>query len=167
MIAGALDQCDVVMVVVPEGGRARQQSQLRHRLQLGQRVGEPRVRGAAVDGVGCAEQRSTKLGLLVAQDDAGAAASGGQCRGEPGRPAADDQHVAMGVSLVVVVGIGRHRRRAEAGHATDDGLVSHPQARRPHEGLVVEAGGEQARQRTVDRADVELDRRPAVLAGGG
>ena len=73
-------------------------------------------------------------------------AAGGECRGETGGPAAHHQHVAMGEGLAVAIGVGRFRRLAEARGTADEILVFHPEARRPHEGLVVEAGREIARR---------------------
>src|SRR5690606_12098415 len=49
----------------------------------------------------------------------------------------------------------------------DEMLVEHPGLpRRPHEGLVVEAGRDEGRGQLVERADVPLQRRPGMLAGG-
>ncbi len=96
--------------------------------------------------------------------DAGA----GLCRGKrgrkPGRAATDDQHLAMGVARGITVGIGLVGRHAQPRRGTDPGFVERrPRRLRPHEGLVVEAGREEGREQVVDRADVEGERRPAVL----
>ncbi len=116
-------------------------------------------------GVGLAQQRAAELRLLVAEDDARAGLGRGERRGEARRAGADDEHVAMGVALRVAVGIGRGRRPAEARRGADARLVDLvPERARPHEGLVVEAGDEERREEVVDRADVEVERRPAVLA---
>ena len=71
------------------------------------------------------QQAAAEARLLVGQHHPRAGAAGGERRGEPGRAAADHQHVAMGVALVVAVGIGRARRLAEARGAPDQ------RARRP------------------------------------
>src|SRR5690606_14245857 len=54
----------------------------------------------------------------------------------------------------------------ETGRMADDGLIELvPGGLRPHEGLVIEAGGEKGREKIVDAAHVESERRPAVLRG--
>ena len=64
----------------------------------------------------------------------------------------------------IVVGIGLVGRDAEAGRGADVRFVEAlPGGLRPHEGLVVEAGRKHRRGEVVDRADVEGERRPAVL----
>jgi hypothetical protein len=70
--------------------------------------------------------------------------------------------------LFVVVGIGLVGGASEAGGLADEGLIELlPQRARPHEGLVVEARAEEAREQAVHRADIEVERRPAVLARCG
>ena len=90
---------------------------------------------------------------------------GGGKRGrETGNAGADHQHVTMGIAAGIVVGVVLGRRDAETGGGADQRLVDVlPGLLRPHEGLVVEAGGEEGRQQVVDRADIEGERRPAVL----
>ncbi len=103
--------------------------------------------------------------IVVAQDDPGAGAGRAQRGCETRGSATDDQHVAEGMGLLVSIRIGRHAGASEAGGAADKGLVEFlPERRRPHEGLVVEAGHEQRGCQRVDRAEVERQRRPAVLA---
>ena len=95
------------------------------------------------------------------------ARAGRERRHQAGRPAADHQHVAMRECLLVMVRDPPRRGAAEARGAADQRLVELlPELRRPHEGLVVEAGDEEAREPVVHRADVEAQRRPAVLARG-
>ena len=113
-------------------------------------------------------QRAAELGLLVADDDAHAGLGRRKRRRDAGRAAAEHQHVAMRVARRIVVRIGLVRRDAEAGRRADVRLVEAlPGRLRPHEGLVVEAGRKQRRGDVVDRADVEGERRPAVLRLGG
>ncbi|MCC2665808.1 MAG: hypothetical protein K0S35_3730 [Geminicoccaceae bacterium] len=73
----------------------------------------------------------------------------------------------MLVAVLVAVGIGLARGLAEPGGGADRALVDvAPPGARPHEGLVVEAGRQQWAQPVAERAEVELERRPAVLAVG-
>jgi len=112
-------------------------------------------------------ERAARLRLLVGEDDAGARLGRGERGGETGRTRADHQHVAMGVARGIAVGVGLLRRVAEAGGGADHRLVDpFPGRLRPHEGLVVEAGREERRGEAVERADVEAERRPAVLRHG-
>ncbi len=93
-------------------------------------------------------------------------------RGGLGRCQARDagtrhQHVAADVHVLVGVGVAAARRLAEPGGPADERLVDGlPERPGPHEGLVVETGGEETGQTAVDRADVELEARPAILADG-
>ena len=86
-------------------------------------------------------------------------------RGKPSGSRADDQHIAMGGRVFVMVGIWQPACRAEPGRAADQRLVDFlPERRRPHEGLVVEAADKERREKLIDRENVELERRPAILA---
>ena len=84
----------------------------------------------------------------------------------PAGPAAGDEHVGMGVALVVVAvrGVRRHRARRCTKRLSTP-LVGRPGSSRLDEGLVVEAGGEEPAGELVDRLDVEAQRRPGVLGG--
>jgi hypothetical protein len=114
---------------------------------------------------GLGEEPAAGLRLLVDQDHLRAAASRRERRRETGGAGPDDQHVAVGEAAGVGVGIGPRGRGTEPGRAADERLVDLvPEGLRPHEGLVVEAGREQHVEAVVDRADVALERRPAVLA---
>src|SRR5262245_50750829 len=66
-----------------------------------------------------------------------------------------------------MIGIAFACGAAKAGSSADKRLVELlPEARRPHEGLVVEAGAHEWRQRCRHREQIELQRWPAVLRGG-
>ena len=168
MVGQPLAQADEILVVIADGRGARQHRDVRHRRQRGAGVFQPVPGQLPVDlGIRFGQQRAADFRLLVAQDDGRAAATRLQRRGEAGGTATDDQHVAMGEAAGVGVGIGGARRLAQAGGAADERLVDLvPEALRPHEGLIVEAGREQHVERVVHRADVAGQRRPAVLALG-
>ena len=143
-----------------EGGAARQHPRAGRRPQPLLGRGHPLQRRLTVDRVLFPLQRSTRQRTIVGQHDARAGAAGGQRRAQSGRPAADHQHVAVLVALLVAVGIGQRRRHPEAGRAPDGRLEPVPV--RPHEGLVVEAGRHQRRQPLRRREQVQARARPAV-----
>ena len=71
----------------------------------------------------------------------------------------------MGIMMQIAVGIGVTWRTAQAGSGADRRFIKPPpECRRPHEGLVVEAGRQHRRQKIRHCADVEPQRRKAVLA---
>ena len=93
---------------------------------------------------------------------------------QPGRAGAHHQHVAERVHALVARGVPGIAGAAEAGGAADEVLAQHPEAgalqradHRAHEGLVVEAGRDQLAGELVGRADIEGERREAVLADDG
>ena len=154
MIVDPLQRAIGAAVIDAEHGRAAHDADVRQRGEFGQRAGKPIGCRHAVDRAAVAEQPAAEREILFAQDDAGASAAGGKCCRKAGRSAAGDQHVAMRPRLVVVVGIGLPGAAAEAGGAADRRLVDRlPEFRRPHEGLVVEAGHEDRREQLVDRQD--------------
>src|SRR5262245_58677959 len=66
-----------------------------------------------------------------------------------------------------MVGIGHPGPAAEACGAADHWLVELlPERSGPHEGLVVEARGEDRREELVHRENIELEGGPAILACG-
>ena len=121
------------MIVVVEAGHDRvgQQANLRHACQLGNDPGGP-VRAVMIaDTVSAAQQRAAPRRVAVGQDHPRAAAPGGKRRGQPGRPAADNQHVAMRVALVVARRVGVRGCVAEPGHMAQQRLPQrHPQPAR-------------------------------------
>ena len=70
--------------------------------------------------------------------------------------------------MLVAVGVRRSGGTTDPRGAPDEVFVAKPPARRrrPHEGLVVEACRQQARQGVVDGPDIEAKRRPPILTGG-
>ena len=113
MVGHPLHQADVVVIVVAEGRRARQQGDVVARAESGKRVGEPRPGRFAVDAGGrLVQQSAAHLGLLVGKNDPLAAFRRRQRRSETGRAGADDQHIAVRVRVLIAVGIGRGGRLA-------------------------------------------------------
>ena len=115
-----------------------------------------------------AVQVATEGRILVAHEDAGTGMCGCVRCSEPGRSAADHQHVAVRVLMLIAVRIRYGGTTAHSRGVPNKVFVAQPPARRrrPHERLVVEACRQQPRQYVVDRSDVEAKRRPAVLTGG-
>ena len=169
MVGHPLHQADVVVIVVAEGRRARQQGDVLARAQRGKSVREPRPGRCAVDDGGRLVQQSpAHFGLLVRKDNPLAALRRCQCRGETGGAGPDHQHIAVRVGVLIAVGIGRNGCSSEARCGANPRLVELvPEGPRPHEGLVVEAGDEDRRQHVVDRPDIEAERRPVVLRADG
>ena len=160
----ALDEPERPAVIEPEGGGTDHDPQLRQSRRLRHRRRQPPL--LRFSARHC-EKLAAGLDILVDERDPGAGARRAQRRGEPRRPGADDGHVAEGVAHLVAVGIGRLARPAEAGGAADPGLIEFPAVpRRTHEGLVVEAGGQQRRGQGADGLKIEAERRPAILAFG-
>ena len=165
MVGDALHRAVGAVIVDAEQGGARQDAHLGQALQFGDRAGGPLGPAHAADLAPLGEQAPASGEILVHQDHPRPGAAGGERRRETGRAAADDEHVAMGVGVVVGVGIGGVGGPAEARRAPDHRLVQLlPEAGRPHEGLVVEARREDRREQRVDRERVEREGGPAVLA---
>ena len=105
MIGDALQNAHEVAVVAAEGGAAREQRDIGLRGEPLNHRGDPFGRAAAVDRRVVAEQAAAPPRTLVADDDARAFRGRGARRGEPRRAAADHQHVAMRMVMLVAVGI--------------------------------------------------------------
>src|SRR5207249_6069934 len=129
-------------------------------------AGDPGGGGVAVDQLVLLQRAAAERMALVAKHDSRTAMRGAARGGKARRPAADDEHAAVRVLLLIAIGVGLRGGAAQSGGATDEMLVFEPprRRRRPHERLVVKARGQKSRQRVRDRAQVEAHRRPAVLA---
>ena len=165
MVGQPLGQTNHVLMIIADGRCPRHQRDTR-RTQLRKLPGEPGPGAQTLDLHGrIGEKRTTHFGVLVHQHDLGAGLRGGQRCRDTGRTAANDQHIRMQIARGIIVRIRLGRRLAEAGGRADEGLVDLvPEAARPHEGLVVEARGKEHVGAVVHRPDVELQRRPLVLA---
>ena len=166
VVGDAFHQGDQIVRIPAERGGARQQGHGGRKGGNGLR--HPGSGGPLIDGgVGFGQQGAAEFRLLVAQNHTRSGGHRPQRGGEAGGTGADHQHVAMGVLVQIAVGIGLRRRSAQASGGADCGLIQAlPKGRRPHEGLVVEAGGQQRRCPAGRGAQVEFQRRVAVLAGG-
>ena len=109
---------------------------------------DPLGRPHPVDEVALGEEPAAEVEVFVAEDHPRPGPACRERRREPRRPRADDQHVAEGVRLLVVVRVRLARGAPQPRGAPDHRLVELlPERRRPHEGLVVEAGAEERRRR--------------------
>ena len=172
-LAHALGERDEILRIIAKRLRARHQPHVRLGAKRGERLGEPVRRAFACDPrSGLGEKRAAGRRILVADDDARAARARSESRREPRGSRADDQHVAMIEIADVAIGVWFVGRCAEAGGEADRRLVDAcpgpvlAEPIRTHEGLVVEPCADQRRSEVVDRADVEAERGPAVLARG-
>src|SRR5579863_4915443 len=81
------------------------QTYFRHRTQLGLGLACPIAAAQVVDFMALVVEAPAEQKILVAENDPGAEASGGKRSGETGRPAADDEHIAKCMGLLVRVRI--------------------------------------------------------------
>ena len=164
-IPDALGGDKVIVVIAPEHGGRGQQPDLRHRRQFGHRLGGPGGAVLLANAVCATQQRAAKKRVAVGEDDARAAAPGGERCRQPSRSGADHQHIAMRVPLIVARRIARCRRMPEPGHMPQRWLPQiAPQAARPDKRLVVKAGGKQWGDAPDQRAEIILETRPGMLA---
>ena len=102
MIGHAFGQSDHVAGIPAKRGRAGQDRRARV-----ERRGDPVRRGHPIDsGSRPGQQRTARFRLLIAEDHAFAARRGRRGGGQTGGTGADHQHVAMGVTMQIPVGIG-------------------------------------------------------------
>lgn len=164
MIGEPLHDGHEVVILIAERGAAREDAHVGQLRELRLDLLDPLQRRLAVDLRAAREQAAAQLALIVDEDHA-RTVDGRRMRGrEPRRAAADDEHVAVRVALVVAVGVERVGRLAEAGRLADLLFVLRPQIARPHERLVVEARRQEARELLHHRHPVVLERRLRVYA---
>ena len=166
MVPYPFDQPEDAPAIGAKNRAARHYADVRQCRQLALDRAEP-VGPRAPDRFG--EQRSANVEILFGEEDPRTGPTGGQRRAEPGRTGADDQHVAEPVDLLVSVRIRKLLGTPHPGRAADEFFIEHPgtgAAPRPDKGLVVEPGGQETRDRVVDGPEIQVQRRPAVLALG-
>ena len=160
VVGNPFERDQEIMVEVAGDRRPGQNADVIESFQFGRSPAEP-------SGIGRAQQRPAGQAVFVGENDPRAASPCLPRRREPGRSRADDEDVAMRVHAFVPVGIGAVRRASQPRHPADEPFVEMPAAMRPHEGLVVEPGRDQAVCEVVDRGQVEADARPAIDAVRG
>ena len=144
VVAHIFHQREEVVVEIAVADGPLEQPDLGILCQLFDRLGDPIERRPTAQCLAAlAEQCPAIVEIGLGQDDPGTGARGGQRGGQPRRTGPDDKHVAVRKGLVVTIGVAGRRRSAEAGGVADEILVLHPERGRPHEGLVVEPGGQE------------------------
>ena len=166
VVRPALQGQEEVMFVIARRGGPGQHLDLRQRSQLLDRQTGPLPTGNLLDPRAAPEQRASRLRPFVHENHAGPGASRFQGGGQASGAGSRDENVAVGVHVVIVVRVGVRGDHAESGRFADMMLVLPPGTRRPHEGLVVEAGRHEAREPTVDGPQVEPDAGEDVDASG-
>src|SRR6266852_3887370 len=152
-------------VVDTEHGAARHQAHVRQACEFVNNASRPDMARAAADFLAFCKQPAAKTEVLITDDDARTRTPRHQCRCQTRRACSDDEHVAERVGMFVTVRITNAGAAAQTSGATDDGLIElFPEARWPHEGLVIKAGDEDRAQQRIDRQNIEFQRRPVVLA---
>ena len=166
MVGQLLAQTQHVLVVVANRRGPVHQPHVWHAHQFGQSSSEPVPRRLAFDHRrGFGQKRATHLGLLIHHGDQSPGACGGQRGGKARGACPHDKHIAVQIAAGVMVGVKFGRRPAKTGGAADEGLIDLvPEGLGPHEGLVVEARRKQHIEPVVDRAEVEFQTGPLVLA---
>ena len=164
VIATPLDNAQEIMIVIAEYRAARQQLDVVERPQAGHGALGPGRGRLAVDGLPVRQQAAAEFVLLIGDDHPRAGLGAGRGRREAGRPGADHQHIAMLIEGVVSVRIGRRRRLPESGRLADKMLIGHPQALRPHKGLVVKPSRREPRGQAHRAHQVNVNAGPAVDA---
>ena len=148
------------MIVNAIGGGVGEDGAAR-RLDRRDRLGDPHGRVAAVGRAAAKQQAAARLRPVVDHQHAHSGFRRRTRRRQAGGPGADDQNLAAPVARR-----GRRRRlplrvdAAEAGHGADRRLENLPA--RPEEGLVIEAGGHEAREDVEEREEVAFGARHGV-----
>ena len=155
-----LHHCDPVVVVAPGHRGVGEDLDARMGLDGRHQFGDRRqVVGTAP------AQVSAEFRLVFDEHDRGTRLGGGDRRSHAGRAAPRHEHVRVGVALVVgAVGAGLPMDAATGGELAEDLLVHVvPEPPWAHEGLVVEARGQEAADHLVGGTQVELQAGPHVL----
>ena len=157
VIGNALEQHQEIMVPVADDGCAVQHMDI---IGGGQGHGLrccPFGLRLAVNTTAGDIRQSAKTRVLIGDDDL--RTRGRRCFGcsEARNASTDHQHIAMHVDVLISIWIAAFRCPPQTRRAADEGFVDMlPERDRPHEGLVVEAAGQEARHRIVDGADIEF-----------
>jgi hypothetical protein len=158
---------NIAVVIDARAHGAVAQADIRHGLKGLDSGFHPSLCRGAFDHIAIDGRAATPMGGLLQHDDAGTGGACNQGRLQTGDTAADHQHVAEGIGLLVPVSIAVFRRFAKASGLADDRLEQVlPRGARIHEGLVIETARQEPCEGVVDHAHVEFKAGPVVLAFG-
>ena len=157
----ALGDRDPVVLVAPSDRRVRED------LDSRSRAGGRQFVSCGPVVVRAPQQMSAELMFVLDEHHRRSGLRSGERRSHARRTTAGNDDIRMGVTLVVATVRCVEVDTAARGEFRQDVFVGRPQFRRLHEGLVVEAGGEEAADEAVGGFHVELQRRPHVLRRHG
>ena len=140
MIRHPLQHDQGIVIVITGYSGPGQQTHVVSLSQLRRDPGHPVHARPAIYALTIAQQGTAEFGPFIGQDNTGPGTPGPPGRRQTRRPSPHHQNIAMGILLVVMVGVGSLRCPAQTRHAPDHGFIGGPQAGRPHEGLVIEPG---------------------------
>ena len=142
-VTAAFMQHRGVVVVETDRRRLRQHAGTARRQRCAEVLRPARTRHTVDDGV-APQQGAADARALLDEQHAATGLQPGARGGESGCAAADDAEVDIDVAQGAALRAAVRRDAAEAGHAADRPLIDMPV--RPHEGLVVEGGRDEARE---------------------
>ena len=167
----ALVEGDEILRVIAERLGARHQAHVGRRAQRGDRCRASRgARSPSISASSSASSEPPSAGFSSQTTTRAPLSLAASAAARPAGPAPTiSTSQWSNVRIAVGIGLARARPRPAARRIAARRRASRPSScrtGRAHEGLVIEAGAEQRRQQVVDRADVEGERRPAILARG-
>ena len=167
MVRNPLNRGINPVVKGPDNRGAGHQADIRHCGQFCHHARRPIGTGLASNLMSLGVEPSTHAEIFVRQHNARARAPRRQCGHQPRRPGTDDQKIAMQEPLVVFIGVFFLAQRSKPRRTADDRFIDlFPKGCGPHEGLVIEPGGEKAVEPVIDRHGIQLKAGPGVLARG-
>ena len=168
MIAHTFIAQHIAVVINPCPHHAGADGDVVHGLQLGQQLGNVVRDRRAIDFTTINRRTATPMRGLFHQQNLCTGLACLQSRLQTRNTTTNHHHVHIGVEVFIGVHVTVFRHFAEARRLAHDGFKQVlPGKGREHEGLIVEARREEARHVVVDRAHVELQRRPVVLRRAG
>ena len=152
-------------VIGPGNGGPGHQPDIGHRGQFIQHPRCPVRAGLARHLLHLGQKAAAHDVILFRKDHVRPRTSRRQRRHQARGAGADHQEVTEGIGLFIVVFVMLPRQRPKPRRPADRGFIKRfPELTRPHEGLVVKARAKERREKVIHRHQVDIDRRPGVLA---
>ncbi len=168
VVGQALHGEDVAVVVDARPHRAGAQADVVHPEERPDLLLDPGLGRNPADHRAVHRRPAAPVRRLLDEEDGAARLAGRARGGEPRDSPADHKDIDVDVEVFVGVGVARLGRSPEPCRLANEGLVDVlPEAPRMDEHLVVEARGQEPREKAVHRAHVPFEARPVVLAPGG